>query len=104
MELVVEMYDVTASFPVQEQYGLVSQIRRASVSVPANIAEGWGRHSKKANALFLRYSRGSTLELETLILLSARLDLIQEGRSRQVLQRIETISKMLNVTLQKLER
>lgn len=70
MDLVVEIYRCTASFPKQEMYGLVSQRRRAAVSVPSNIAEGKGRYSRKELVQFLFHARGSLLELNTQITLA----------------------------------
>ncbi|MCX6284753.1 MAG: four helix bundle protein, partial [Bacteroidetes bacterium] len=60
-----EVYRLTENFPEKEKYGLTSQIRRATVSVPANIAEGWGRESSKNFIQFLRTARGSLYELDT---------------------------------------
>ena len=64
MVLVSKVYSLTKKFPNDEKYGLVSQLNRASVSIPANIAEGWGRESRKNFVQFLRISRGSLFELE----------------------------------------
>ena len=62
MTLVKELYKITEHFPSSEQFGLTSQMRRASVSIPSNIAEGWGRLSRKNCIQFLRISRGSLFE------------------------------------------
>jgi len=70
IELVNEIYKVTKHFPKEELYGLTSQIRRAAISIPANIAEGWGRGTTKNYIQFLEISRGSLYELETLIIIS----------------------------------
>lgn len=67
MQLVKEVYTLTANFPKEEAYGLTSQARRAAVSVPANIAEGCGRQFKKDTRQFLYVARGSLYELETLL-------------------------------------
>jgi four helix bundle protein len=67
MDLVLEIYRYTASFPKQEIYGLTSQMRRAAVSIPSNIAEGKGRYWRKELLQFLFHARGSLLELRTQI-------------------------------------
>ena len=73
MELVTDIYAATSLFPVQEQYGLTSQMRRAAVSVSANIAEGFARNGNKELLHFLSISAGSLSELDTLVELAARL-------------------------------
>src|SRR5712692_4805031 len=72
MDLVVAVYEITKSFPKEELYGLTSQIRRAAVSIPANIAEGQGRRSKPEFRQFLGNARGSLLELDTHLGLALR--------------------------------
>jgi four helix bundle protein len=79
-----------------ELRGLVDQLRRSAVSIPANIAEGYGRDSAKSYAQFLRVARGSLNEAETHILLAARLKLIEPLQAKQLLSTAEAISKMLN--------
>jgi four helix bundle protein len=70
MELVAAIYDVTDGFPSNEQFGLVSQLRRAAVSVPSNIAEGKAHYSNRDFVRFLRHARGSLAEMETQILIA----------------------------------
>lgn len=101
MKLVTYIYDITKRFPDDEKFGLTSQMRRASVSIPSNIAEGWGRLSKKNYIQFLRISRGSLFELETQILITKQLNYIKDSESIE--QTIIEISKMLNSLIKKLE-
>ena len=76
MDLVTEIYQITKSFPVEEKYGLTSQIRRAAISIPSNIAEGSARKSTKEYIQFLYHSLGSAAEIETQLDLSKRLEFI----------------------------
>ena len=76
VNFVVEIYNLTAKFPKEEQYGLVSQIRRAAVSVPSNIAEGAAKPSDKEFKRFLYIALGSTAEIETQIIISEKLSYI----------------------------
>ena len=101
MTLVKEVYNYSKSFPEEEKFGLTSQMRRCSVSVPSNIAEGWGRFSRKNYIQFLRISRGSLYELETQVLIAKELNYINESDFLENL--IVEISKMLNSLIKKLE-
>jgi four helix bundle protein len=73
VSLSTEVYKVTEQFPRSEQFGLTAQIRRATVSVPANIAEGWGRGSTREYVQFLLVARGSIFELETHLIIGEKL-------------------------------
>jgi len=78
IELVTDLYKCTESFPGSERYGLTSQLRRAAVSIPANIAEGAGRQSKKEFAHFLSNSQGSASEVETELIIAHKLGYLDE--------------------------
>jgi len=93
--LVTTIYSVTKTFPTDEKFGIVSQINRAVVSVPANIAEGWGRESSKNYIQFLRISRGSLMEVETLILISKNLNYISEQDYLEINKQIDEVGKIL---------
>lgn len=93
MDLVDLVYRGTKSFPPEELYGLASQMRRAAVSIPSNIAEGAARNSKKEFNQFLHVSLGSVSELETQVLISKRLGYMD--REEALLCQIETIRKLL---------
>ena len=101
MKLVTQIYELTKMLPDDERFGLTSQMRRCSVSVPSNIAEGWGRLSRKNYIQFLRISRGSLYELETQILITKQLNYINDSKAVESL--IIEISKMLNSLIRKLE-
>jgi four helix bundle protein len=87
---------LTSDFPRTERYGLSSQVRRAAVSVAANIAEGWGRGSAGEYIQFLTVARGSLMELETHLIVSCNLDLISSDALGAASNEIEEIGKMLN--------
>ena len=93
MSLVTEIYEITRSFPQEEKYGLTSQIRRASISIPSNIAEGASRKSTKEFIQFLYISNGSLSELETQIELAERLGFIDN--TDDIFDKIKPIRKML---------
>lgn len=95
MELAAECYHATRSFPREEIFGLVSQIRRAGSSVPANIAEGYGRESSGSYVQFLKTAQGSLKELETHLLLAARVELLAEDAAAPLLEQAEAVGKML---------
>jgi len=80
IDFVVEIYKLTATFPDHEKYGLTSQIRRAAVSIPSNIAEGSARRNSKELIQFLYISLGSVAEIETQLILSKRLNYIKENQ------------------------
>lgn len=99
-KLVIHLYKITLNFPKGEQFNLISQIRRAAVSIPSNIAEGAGRSSKKEFVQFLYIALGSLSELETQILIAAELDYLNPA---DILSDIEEIRKMLLGLIKKLK-
>ncbi|OJX31178.1 MAG: four helix bundle protein [Chryseobacterium sp. 36-9] len=96
IDLVTKIYKVTEKFPSNEIYGLTSQLRRASVSIPSNIAEGNTRRSKADYVQFLRIARGSCSEVETQIIISKNLGFIDENSFEELSFNIIEISKMLS--------
>jgi four helix bundle protein len=95
MNLAVLIYRITNQFPKEESFGLTSQMRRAAVSIPSNIAEGHGRNSDKELIRFLFISLGSAAELETQILLSNKLDFLKEDSFNQLNELNNEVIKML---------
>jgi four helix bundle protein len=102
MELGFGVYDVTRSFPKDELYGLVSQMRRAAVSVPSNIAEGKGRLTDRDRAPFYSQARGSLLELETQILIAQRLEYVLEARAKSLIETSAELGRMLNALIERI--
>jgi four helix bundle protein len=96
MELVLDVYRCTRSFPREELYGLTSQIRRAVVSIPSNLAEGKGRFSRKEFLQYLFHARGSLLELETQIEIANRLGYLEDISHRRLARNAAEIGRMLN--------
>ena len=96
MDSVTEIYKVTSSFPSSERFGLTSQIRRAAVSIPSNIAEGHGRKATGAYLHHLSIAHGSLMEVETQLQISARLELINADSLSDLTSRTNEIGKMLN--------
>ena len=96
MDLVIAVYQASASFPKEELYGLTSQVRRAAVSVPSNIAEGQGRHGAAEFRHFLRQAGGSLMELETQLMIAERLRYVSTESTNQILGRSAEVGKVLN--------
>jgi four helix bundle protein len=96
MGLAEAVYVATRSFPKEEMFGLTSQMRRAAVSVPSNIAEGQGRDSDRSFALFLSQAKGSLCELETQLELAGHLGLIVETEKEKLLSEATEIGRMLH--------
>ena len=97
------VYSITENFPDKEKFGLISQSRRAVVSISANIAEGWGRDSSKNYTQFLKISRGSLYELDTLLTIALELNYINHDDWKPLFVSNEEISKMLNSLISKIE-
>jgi four helix bundle protein len=95
MRLAEEIYRITSRFPGDEIYGLVAQLRRAAVSIPSNLAEGYGRGGKDY-ARFVSMGYGSLLELETQLELAARLGFLSEAAARRLTERTSERGRMLN--------
>ena len=102
MDLTVEIYRLVKLLPKFEIYALSDQMRRAVVSIPSNIAEGYGRNSTKEFIQFLTIARGSQLELETQLQIYLRLEYFSETEVETVLHLCTEINKMLNVLIKKL--
>src|ERR1043165_2962504 len=102
IDLVVMAYRATADFPKSETYGLTSQIRRAATSIPANIAEGYGRGSRKEYVQFLLIAQGSLKELETHLIVSQRLSYGTTAQTEAILADTAEIGRMLTALIRKL--
>jgi len=104
MALARETYRATGTFPKEEMYGLTSQLRRAPVSIPSNIAEGKGRYSPRDFQHFLKQARGSVNEVETQILLAQDLGYLEKDKAAVLLQQCEEIGKVLNGLISSLRK
>jgi four helix bundle protein len=89
-----DIYEITSSFPETEKFGITNQLRRASVSVPSNIAEGSSRKSKRDFSRFLEIAIGSLYEIETQLIISKDLKFIRENELQKLLNNLESIIKM----------
>lgn len=103
IQLVKEVYKVTNSFPDSEKFGLTSQIRRCTISIPSNIAEGWGRNKRRSFAHFLSISRGSLFELEAQICIAKELNFISNG-NETIDSLIFELNKMISSLVTNIER
>jgi four helix bundle protein len=102
--LALEIYRLTNVFPKSELYGLASQLRRASVSVASNIAEGKGRFTDREFILFLHYARGSLLEVETQLVISAELNYVNESEAGRLQDQVDCLGKGLNALINSLKK
>jgi len=101
IELVKEVYVLTNEFPRDERFGLISQLKRSAVSVPSNIAEGYGRGSDKEFCRFLHIARGSLYEVETQIIIASELGFIDDAKkvealTQHVYAKLHNLTKKLN--------
>lgn len=104
MQLVEEVFILTDTFPKSEIYGIISQMRRAAISIPSNIAEGYGRKSAKEYSQFYSIAYGSALELETQIIIAKRLGLANVNRFKKSEDLLEEVLKMLNVMTSRMRK
>ena len=104
MDLVERVYRETASWPADERFGLTSQIRRAVVSVPANIAEGSGRNGTAELRRFLSIAHGSLCEVQTHVEIAERLGFLSRATSEPLLQQGTEISRIINGLIRSLDR
>ena len=103
ISLVNDIYKVTKHFPKEELYCITSQIRRAAISIPTNIAEGWGRGTTRNYIQFLEIARGSLFELNTLIIISYNQEYINKEVCDDIENKLNEIGRMLNTLISKLE-
>ncbi|SHJ99696.1 four helix bundle protein [Reichenbachiella agariperforans] len=96
VDFAVSVYQNTQKFPSEEKFGLVSQMRRAAVSIPSNIAEGSSRSSEKEFSRFLEFSLGSSFELKTQMIIANKLDLLEKGAFSNSILALDSIGKQLN--------
>ena len=102
IQLVKLVYVSLENFPKDEIFGLQNQMKRSAVSIPSNIAEGWGRSSTQNYIQFLRIARGSLLELETQLIIAKELGFITDVKYAEIADLITEESKMLNAFIKKL--
>ena len=103
MNIAETCYQVTRTFPKEEIYGMVSQIRRSAASIPANIAEGYGREYRAEYIQFLRTAQGSLKELETHLILSVRVKLTTNQEIDPILSKCEALGRMLRSLIRSLQ-
>ena len=96
IEIVKTVYDISSHLPHTEKFGLTSQLQRAAVSIPSNIAEGCSRNSDKEFKRFLEIAIGSAFELETQLIIAAELSLLPVNEFESILNRINTLQKQIN--------
>ena len=104
IDLAVNVYSLSKNFPDDERFALTSQVKRSALSIPANIAEGYGRQSSKSYSQFVKVSRGSLFELETHLILADKLNFINNSELySQIKEQIIEEGKMINAFIKKLD-
>ena len=103
MDIATATYELTRTYPRDELFGLTSQSRRASASIAANIAEGYGRNTRPAYASFLRIARGSLKELETHLILADRVGIAASGSTKALLEQTDELGRMLHGLISKVQ-
>lgn len=103
MSLVTLVYKMTMQFPTDEKFGLISQIRRSAISIPSNIAEGYGRNYRKDYSRFLQIARGSLFENQTQLEIAVNLEYIKVENLEEIKELSIEVEKMLNSLIKKLE-
>ncbi len=104
IEIVKEVYILTKSYPVEEHFGLISQTNKAVVSISSNIAEGFGRNSRRDTIHFLFISRGSAYEVEALLNIAFAIKIISEETYYKVNENLERVLKVINGYINYLEK
>jgi four helix bundle protein len=104
VEMVTDVYQATGHFPKHELYGLTSQIRRAAVSVPSNVAEGQGRNSPGEFQQFLGHAKGSLVEMETQLIIAKNLKYLEQPDLDALLKQSDRVSRLVSGLLQSLKR
>lgn len=99
----VKIYDLTESFPEDEKFGITSQLRRAAISISSNIAEGCSRSSEKDFKRFVEISLGSAFEVKTQLIISSKLEFLEDGKFEELILILDKIGKQLNTLRNKLK-
>ena len=103
-DLAIKIYTQLEDFPNEERYSLTQQIKRCSISVPSNIAEGWGRSSDGSFVQFLRIAKGSLFEMQTQLLIAMELKFVSKEVFQEIDTEIDEIGKMINVFISRIKK
>src|SRR5690606_14262153 len=103
-DLVIDIYELSETLPATETYGLKSQLQRAAVSIPANIAEGYGRIHRGDYVHHLSFARGSLAEVETLLTIAVRLEFVSRENAKETWDMMQDVGRMLSRLVQSLEK